>query len=311
MIVGDLTRDDLVTRLGSSGLAIRTGPFRCCIRSDLAQIAEGISSLYADFQIVPSGEFADFDVSVLKLQGLRRWLFPRAYFLLRGDQFPVLGRFPAPLALTFLEWGMNYAIYRQLYSSLILHAAVLERDGRAVVIMGDSGAGKSTLCAALTLSGWRLLTDELGLIDLNDGLVAPLVRPISLKNESINVIRRLSSNAEVGPICRTKRKGDVAHLRPPTDSVRQMDVRAVPHWLVFVRFCSGAPLQVEEIPRAQAFPELSRGTFNYHGLGETGFRVLCRLLDQVVCQRLSYGQLDDAIAHFNSPRYGASHSAAG
>lgn len=311
MIVGELTREDLVTRLGSSGLAIRTGPFCSCIRSNVAQIAEGISTLYRDFQIVPSGEFADFDVSVLQLRWLRRWLFPRACFLLRGDQVPVLGWFPAPLALTFLEWGMNYAIYRQLYSSLILHAAVLERNGRAVVIMGDSGAGKSTLCAAMTLSGWRLLTDELGLIDLEDGLIAPLVRPISLKNESIDVIRRLSPDAELAPICRTKRKGDVAHLRPPTDCVRRMDERAVPRWLVFVRFCSGAPLQVEEISRAQAFPELSRGTFNYHGLGETGFRVLCRLLDQVVCQRLSYGNLDDVIAHFNSPQYGASHSSAG
>lgn len=305
MIVGDLDRVELTSRLSSEqGLSLQTGPFSTCIRSRWPQIADGISLLYPDFSLASDDLPADFTVNIAGTAGLRRWILPRACYFLRGDQSPVFGWFPPRLAVPFLEWGMNYAIYGQLLSSLILHAAVLERNGRALIIMGDSGAGKSTLCAALTLSGWRLLTDELGLVDLEDGMIVPLARPVGLKNESINVIRGFFPEAKLGPICLTRRKGAVAHLRPPTESVRRIGDRAKPGWLVFVRYSPDAPLNCEEIPRAQAFPGLSRGTFNYYGLGETGFHVLCRLLDQVVCQRLEYGRLEDVIAHFHLPPYG-------
>jgi len=72
----------------------------------------------------------------------------------------------------------------------MLHAAVLEKNGRAVVLPGDPGAGKSTLTAALMLSGWRLLSDEITLVDRDDGLLVGLARPVSLKNASIDVIQR-------------------------------------------------------------------------------------------------------------------------
>ena len=46
---------------------------------------------------------------------------------------------------------------------LLLHAGV-ERDGLAL-ICPPSWSGKSTLTAALSLRGWRLLSDEFGAFD--------------------------------------------------------------------------------------------------------------------------------------------------
>ena len=69
-----------------------------------------------------------------------------------------------------------------------MHAAVFERDSSAVVLPGPSGVGKSTLCAALVARGWRLLSDEVAMIRPQDGLLQPYPRPISLKNESIEMI---------------------------------------------------------------------------------------------------------------------------
>lgn len=303
MIVSQLSTNELRCRLAGPGLSVRTGPFVYCLRSPLFQIQRGVPLLYADFPVASGDEFVDFFVNIVPLGGLRRWLLPRAYFLVRGEQSPTFGRFPPQLAMPFLEWGMNFAVYGQLRSYLILHAGVLERGGQALLILGDSGAGKSTLCAALMLSGWRLLSDEMALIGLDDGLVYPLVRPVSLKDESIAVIHRFCPEATMGPICRTKRKGLVAHLRPATDSVRRMDEPVPPRWIVFVRYQAGAPLRVEETPRAEAFMELGRSGFNYYELGEVGFHASCRTLDRSVCRRIHYGDLQQALAHFESPCY--------
>lgn len=58
-----------------------------------------------------------------------------------------------------------------------LHAAsAVTPEGAAVLIAGDSGAGKSTLLAALLRRGWRMLGDELAIVDL-DERGEPIVRP--------------------------------------------------------------------------------------------------------------------------------------
>lgn len=43
---------------------------------------------------------------------------------------------------------------------LWLHAAVVERDGRAMLLCGPSGQGKSTLSTLLCERGWRLMSDD-------------------------------------------------------------------------------------------------------------------------------------------------------
>ncbi len=302
MIVSGLTAHELTDRLRGAGLAIKTGPFDCRIRSDLPQVAQGMLALYPDFPIAEA-EFSDFEISVVASRGILSWLSPQAYVLLRGQPRSVMPSFAPRKVSIYLEWGLNYAIYSQVNSVLILHAAVLERGGRAVVILGKSGAGKSTLCAGLALSGWRLLSDELALVDTENGSIHPIARPVSLKNQSIDVIRKFSTDARFGPMARTKRKGLVCCMRPPTSSVRQMGVPAIPGWLISVRHEAGADLAVENVSRAEAFPELLKSSFNYHNLGEIGFRTVCRMMDQVECRRLVYGNLPEAIAHFDSPLY--------
>jgi len=46
-----------------------------------------------------------------------------------------------------------------------LHATVIEADGTAVGLVGPPGAGKSTLAAALLARGFRLVTDDLLLVE--------------------------------------------------------------------------------------------------------------------------------------------------
>ena len=46
-----------------------------------------------------------------------------------------------------------------------LHGCAVERDGRAVAVLGASGSGKSTAALALLDRGWRAVTDDLLALD--------------------------------------------------------------------------------------------------------------------------------------------------
>ena len=46
-----------------------------------------------------------------------------------------------------------------------LHGCAVERDGRAVAVLGASGTGKSTAALALLDRGWRVVTDDLLALD--------------------------------------------------------------------------------------------------------------------------------------------------
>jgi HprK-related kinase A len=177
----------------------------------------------------------------------------------------------------------------------MLHSAAVERSGRVLLLPAGSGSGKSTLCAALVNRGWRLFSDEFGLVRASDGHLIPLPRPMPLKNRSIEVIRNFAPDAELGPSFHGTRKGTVAHLGTPATCVEQSAVTAAPGWLVFPRYQPGASLRLEPIFKPQAFIKLANNSFNYQLLGLRGFQGASRLVRDCDCYVLSYSNLDEAI----------------
>jgi HprK-related kinase A len=297
VIVADLPRHALRQQLQGAGLRLRTGPIVTSIRSRLDAVVTGISLHYAGHAVEKSGGFADFSVNVERPRSLRRWISPQVVFSIDGvSSFAPL---PGDQGFPMLEWGLNWCVSSHCHQYLILHAAVLERGGRALFLPAPSGSGKSTLCAALAFSGWRLFSDELALLDPQHGHAVPLPRPISLKNESIDLIRSFSAQATLGPVVHETMKGSVAHLRPPPDAVSRASETAVPRWVVFPKFSAQAAARLEPMPKARAFMHLVDSAFNYNVHGREGFRTLTRLLDGTDCYEFSYGRLEEAVGVFD------------
>jgi HprK-related kinase A len=289
---------ELRTRLSSCGIWLRTGPFIIHVQSSIPSVADGIALLYADYPIDDDTGFADFHVAVSRPANLRRWFRPQAVFSFDGR-----AAFPAmPLAQTYpmFEWGLNWCIYSHANQYLIFHAAVVEKGGRAAIMPGEPGIGKSTLCAALVNRGWRLLSDELALISLGDVKVTPITRPISLKNASIDVIRAFAPDAVIGQVTHDTAKGAVAHMRPPADSVERSQDRAIAGWLIFPRYVANIPVKLESESKARAFMRIAKAGFNYSALGVAAFETLAALVDSCHCYDLAYGDLDQAIAAFDT-----------
>ncbi len=295
MRLGD--QSDVQLRLAlREGLVIATGPFRFRIRSRTEEVFRGLRLLYADFEC-PDPAFADYEVRVDRVAGPRAVWRPQVNFWFDG--YLPFKPLAADHAYALLEWGMNWCIGSQAHHYLLIHAAVLERNGKAIVLPGDPGAGKSTLTAALTLSGWRLLSDEMALVDRDDGMLVGLARPVNLKNASIDIVRAFSAEAVFGEPAQDTHKGTVAHLKPPSASVREVGRRALPAFIVYPRWAADAPCELTPRPKADAFMHTATHAFNYEVLGSTGFDLVAALMDQCECYDFRYARLTDAIALFD------------
>lgn len=297
MILSELSAEEVRRRLHCPGLVIRTGPFNFRIRSSIESVAQGLVLLYPDYQLVEDGQFVDFTVTLSPSSGLRRWWHPQVRFVYDGESpFAVL---PLDHAFPLMEWAMNWCISTQAHHYLTLHAAVVEREGCAVIMPAPPGSGKSTLCAGLVSRGWRLLSDELTLISLADGLISPLGRPISLKNQSLDVIRKFSPGACLNQVTHDTSKGSVSHMRVPTEHLQGIEERARPRWVIFPKYVPLAKAELTPRSKANSMLELGRNSFNYTVHGLTGFELLSNLITVSDCYDFRYSQLEEAVSVFD------------
>lgn len=296
MTISNLPSAGLRQRLHSDGVYFRTGAFTACLRTRLEQVADTFELLYADYPLV-EGPYADFHVEVAPPRNLRRWIRPQVQFLADGSS-PFMG-LPRQQAFPVFEWGLNWCVSNHAHYYLIIHAAVIEKNGRAAILPAPPGSGKSTLCAALVNRGWRLLSDELTLIRRSDSLLVPLPRPVSLKNGSIPLMKAYAPHAVFSPSVSDTVKGTVAHMKAPSDSIARADETAWPGWIIFPRYEGGAPLTLTPVPRTRAFMRVAENAFNYAQLGVEGFHALAGVIRQSDCYDLHYSSLDDAVAAFD------------
>ncbi len=298
MIVEDLPPPALDRCLRQGGLRLRTGPVVTNIQSPLQAVRNGIALHYAQHTIEPDQAFADFYVSVERPRSIRRWVDKQVVFRFDGTQ--PFAPLPGDQGFAMLEWGLNWCVSSHCHQYLIVHAAVLERGGRALILPAPAGSGKSTLCAGLVFGGgWRLLSDELALIEPASGRVVPLPRPISLKNDSIDVMREFAPSAVFGTAVHETVKGRVAHVRPPADGVLRAGHTPLPAWVVMPRYAAGAAAELQPLSRARAFMTLVDNAFNYNVHGRAGFAAFANVIDRCDCHEFSYGSLPEAMAVFD------------
>lgn len=284
-------------RLGASdGLPLRTGPFVTRIRTRLPDVARSVLDLYGHYEVASEGDFCDFHVCIRRPPGLRSLWRPQVEFAFEGQE--PFNPLPGDQGFPLLEWGLNWCVYSNCHQYLIIHAAVLERAGGALLLPAPSGSGKSTLCAALALSGWRLLSDELALIAPREGWVLPNPRPVSLKNASIDVIQRFAPRLRLGSKVAETAKGVVAHFAAPPEAVDAASRPAPPRWIVLPRYVAGSPALLQPIDRAEALIALAENAFNYDVFGGAGFDLVASIVDRVEAYTFEYSRIEDALEVF-------------
>jgi HprK-related kinase A len=291
--VGTLEPARLRALLARDGLRMDLGAMRVKVRSPFADLAGALRIVYAALPLPSSPGFDDVTVDVVPSPGIKGRLRPSLRFLADGlDPFGAQDR---AFTLPALEWGMNWCFAMQFNRHLLLHSGTVDIDGRGLMLVGVPGAGKSTLTAALAMAGHRALSDEFGVLRLEDLKLLALPKPIALKNRSIQVARERWPEAPIGPVFHKTHKGDVAHLAMPARSIALRHVPVSPSVVVLPRWREDAPLSVSEVPPTEAFMQLASNSFNADVLGALAFDAIRALVDRCPCFAIEYGNLDEVI----------------
>ena len=295
--IGDVPAGEFARRLARPGVTTAIGPFAVRFTCGIPSVARDVRWMYAAHRVCPETELVDLGIEIRPVRGPRRWIKPQIHVLI--EDVPQYNPLPAEFGSAAFEWSFNLAMASRTHQHLVLHAGVVARDGRAVVLPAEPGAGKSTLSAALMASGWRLLSDESTVLGPDDGVLA-VPRPVMLKGPSTALIRtRWPSLAMTPPrLAPPDVDGPLCLLRPTDASVLLADEPARVRWVVFPRYREGASTTGSRLDKGPAFIRLAQNALNYAVRGVAGFEQLTRVVDRADCYAFEYSDLDEALAFF-------------
>lgn len=167
-----------------------------------------------------------------------------------------------------------------------LHGAVMVRDQKALLLLGEMWSGKTTLALALVERGWRYFSDDLVVIECASGLVRPLPKPPGVKAYTWKEMRHhwdpVPAELGVPP-------GPFVIPPPFTGSLED---RAEPAWVVFLDYREGAEVEVVTMSRGEALAQAGSH------LGETKPDVLgclASVMSSCVAGVLTYGNARGAV----------------
>lgn len=283
-------------RQANKGLGFQLGPFNILLKTRIDDVIHHVKILYGAYPLTKDLDFIDFYVELSAPSNIRRYIKPQVNFYFDG--YTPFKPLPYIQAAAMFEWGLNWCIANHSNQYLIIHAAVVERNGQAFIFPGTPGSGKSTLCAALVNSGWRLLSDEMTLVSLTDGRIYPVPRPVSLKNQSIDIVKRFAPNAAFGQTVKDTAKGTVGHMAAPEQSIRLSNISVLPSKLIFPKYIAEAETQLSVLSKGRAMLSAAENSFNYNVLGEKGFESMGDLIGRCDCYEFKYSQLEEAISLF-------------
>ena len=279
-------------RLGR-GTVVGIGGFAILIRLEASQpeLERPIEDLYGDYPRLSPDTLPDVTIA---LRPQKRGPARSGVRVFANGLAPYQA-VPRRWMLPAMEATINWFVWGQVARVLLLHAAVVARDGRALILSGPSGAGKSTLCTALVARGFRFLTDEIAMVRPQDGQLDPHPRPISLKNDSHRhdgerAARRLSERAfpQSAPGRGCLHAAAAAGDRPPPRPQRRL-------WSSF-------PLTGRTPPSSSSRSrgrKPSRGSSRAQPTTSPSWRPVSKTLANLVeaCDHytLDYGSLDDAV----------------
>ena len=178
-----------------------------------------------------------------------------------------------------------------------LHAAAACKHKRTVILTGKSGSGKTTLILGLLTRGWRLLTDEIVVVDRKSRRLVLFPRTVRATASTV----KLFSNSLLGDkLCDpgiARPFGDKVCLR--TGRLPLAEHREYEASDVFFLKLDENTTSMRHVKRAEGFTRLMDQAI---GKPEEAFDTLAKLAARVSFYELTHAQIEPALDLIEQPK---------
>ena len=292
--LANYSRGDLGKALANGSLELVLGVFSMRLRGKEPTLLHFLLDAYRDVPArIELNDVTDISVNVRPPSILRKFIRPQVI----PDPGFIVPAVPLPprLAPLAMEMGLNLSIALKCCRLTTFHAAVVGNENGTILISARSGGGKSTLASALMMDGYRLYSDEFGLLDMQEGFLWPHPRPVSLKAESIEIVKELTGADWLTQTLTGTPKGDIAYRRVRASDIEGASRPGHAMLLLFPAFAAGSSARAKEISKAEALMKLIPSSTNYHLLGKGAFEASVKMVENARAFEITYGNVEDSL----------------
>jgi hypothetical protein len=204
---------------------------------------------------------------------------------------------PASFHVYLLGQALSYALVRQGFEPL--HATAVVVNGEAVAFLGGNAFGKSTLAACFLAQGYRLLTDDLLVVDRSGAALRVFPGPARLKLFPRIARRFLPRSAGVSTMNADTEKL-ILPIDPELNCTTPARLRAVYSLTEPRKTARRRTIGIEMLSPRAAFVELLRGTFNPRLAGAarlaSQFETITRVTESLRVSRIHYPRTLDRLS---------------
>ena len=240
-------------------------------------------------------EIRDFPSSLLNLansQKKTRSVQIRINGRIRYRQVPIIELGP------FLEWIINSLVVRASWGQdryCLLHAAVVVKGRKGILISGRSGSGKSSLSLALMYRhGYQYLTDEIACWDTYTEKIVAYPKAIMLKEQGLLRFQQTYPKLHTRMWDSKRFSQKVCFFNPTQKSPSRVRKTAKIRRVIFPRYRDRERLLVSPLPKAQALLRLQKERFDSIGFGQGDFNALSGLLRDTSVSKILYHNVFEA-----------------
>lgn len=246
------------------------------MRTDVAEMRDYIASLYR-LMLADHRGSTICQLEVTRMDG--------GYSLRGPTEFDFEGEISS--LYEFVKHELMVPFIRDRQDLLWLHAATVERDGKAVVVAGPSGEGKSTLSTRLCEKGWTFMSDDIAPVRMscNEVLAFPLVP-----------FRRVGGGSRIDR--QTLETLEKERVPIPPESIHHGSAPIAA--IVFPAYRPGASSRLLRMAPGNAAFELLRSYTNFVDHKESGIARASELARTVPAWEITYGDGREAASVLNS-----------
>jgi hypothetical protein len=247
------------------------------VRTSVPEIQELVRVVYGHM-IVPASTRSAGTISVTRTES-GYLLTSETEVPFRNDQLDLL--------LDIVREEVHFQFMRVRPDLLWLHAAAVERNGRALLIAGPSGQGKSTLSTKLCERGWRLLSDDIAPTSMEADIVYPFPQAPRRRIFPGSVIDKY----EIQTLEREEVVFEAHEVH-----LAAVGVAAI----VYVEFSVGGSASLEKLTGGSAALEVLRNSVNFGDHKEAAVSRAAALGTRIPAYKLCYDSVTTAVDQLES-----------